>query len=124
MGDRDAVTILRTPHGERANKLYRANDDGYSTTNDSAPPRGHYIAWQVQVPDCDALAEILRGIGGKADHVICPGLFKDAPEGEFQILPRLTIAQHLQVDQNSDKVLGWHEIAGVPSIARLKRNML
>ena len=85
---------------------------------------GRFIARTVPVPDVAALADVLREVGERADTCISLSVFKDAPEGEFVVVPAAELAARLGVEEYDREALaGFHEIDGVPTAARIKESM-
>jgi hypothetical protein len=126
------VTLLTTD--ERANKLISLGISG-EPTKEAGPPIGRAKGVTINVPDCDAMATLLRRVENNPNEVIMPsGYFPqtepetDEPLAEgvtFKVSSMKFIAEQLGIDPNDrEKLLGWHEIDGERHIARLKSNVL
>jgi hypothetical protein len=119
----DAVTLLTAQGGRAINKIVRREPDG-TITKAMAPNNGVYLARTVPVPDLAAMADLLRELGTHRDCTLSLGIFKDAPAEPFVVLPAAEIAQRLGVDPHDrDRLIGFHEIDGKPTVARLKDNL-
>jgi hypothetical protein len=132
MSSADFVTVLRLDG--RANKLIQRDSSG-KLSKLPGPPITNAVASTSYVPDCDAMAELLRGVADNPNAVIIPsGCFpRTLPEKlvplaegpEFCVSSRKYIRERLGRNQDdTDQLLGWHEIDGQRHIARLKANML
>lgn len=128
---KDFVTVLRL--AGRANKMVTRDENG-ELEKHPGPPISEASASTVYVPDADAMRALLTDISNDPNAVIIPsGYFPGtAPESmeplaegtEFCIASKSVIADHLGVNKDdTDKLLGWHEIDGQRHIARLKVNM-
>jgi hypothetical protein len=132
MIDNDFITVLRL--NKRANKLVRRGKNG-DLSKEAGPPIVTSTATTVCVPDISAMASLLEDIADDPKTVIIPsGYFPGSePEGsepfavgpKFHISSRSFLANQLGVDKDdTEKLLGWHEIDGQRHIARFKANML
>src|SRR5262245_37378637 len=81
-----AVTVLSSASGQPVNKLVTRRDD--AITKAMARHDQCYLAQTVAAPDAAALADILREIGANADSSLSLGVFKDAPDAPFLVLPQ------------------------------------
>ena len=119
----DAVTLLTAMGGRAINKIVRREPDG-SITKAMAPNNGVYLARTAPAPDLAAMAGILSELGAHRDCTLSLGTFKDAPAEPFVVLPAAKLAQRLGVNPHDRGALvGFHEIDGRPTVARLKDNM-
>lgn len=132
MSSADFVTVLRLE--DRANKLIRRDKSG-NLTKEAGPAITAAVACTVYVPDCSTLAELLKTVADDHTSVIIPGGYfpgtapdDDTPLSvgpEFHISSKAVLAAHLGIEKDdTEKLLGWHEIDGQRHIARLKANML
>ena len=128
----DFITLLRLPG--RANKLIRRGKSG-ELTKEAGLAIISAVAHTVYVPDCATMADLLRTVAEDSTTVIIPGGYfpgtvptDDKPLStgpEFHISSKVSLATHLGVDKDdTDKLIGWHEIDGQRHIARLKANIL
>jgi hypothetical protein len=120
----DAITVFVSADGRPVNKVVRRAPDG-SISKGMARHSGRFIARTVPMPDLEALAEVLRSVGERPDACISLSLFRDAPEGEFLVLPATELAAHLGVEpSNREALAGVHEIDGAPTAARIRQSMV
>jgi hypothetical protein len=128
----DFLTLLRM--SGRANKLIRRDNSG-KLSKEAGPAITAAVANTVYVPDCAALADLLKTVADDHTSVIIPGgYFPSTAPGDatplsvgpkFQISSKAALAAHLGIAKDdTEKLLGWHEIDGQRHIARLKANML
>ena len=128
----DFVTLLKLD--SRANKLIRRDGAG-KLHKEPGPPIISAVAQTVYVPNAQAMKALLLEVADDPNSVIIPsGYFPGSePESleplamgpEFHVSSKGFLAQHLGVTkQDTDKLLGWHEINGQRHIARLKANIL
>ena len=116
-----AVTIL-TSRGP-CNKVI-ARDTNGAVSKSMAKNNGVFVAQTAPAPDLAAMADILCEIGTHPDCTLSLGVFKGAPAEPFVVVPEAALARRLGVDpQDRDVLLGFHEIDGKPTVARLKENM-
>jgi hypothetical protein len=132
MSSADFVTGLRLE--DRANKLIRRDKSG-ELSKEAGPAIIAAVANTVYVPDCATLADLLKTVADDPTSVIIPGGYfpgtspdDDQPLSvgpEFQISSKAVLAANLGVHKDdTDKLIGWHEIDGQRHIARLKAKML
>jgi hypothetical protein len=116
-----AVTTL-TARGP-CNKVIDRDTDG-TVSKSMARNNGVFLAQTTPAPDLEALADILRNVGTHPDCTLSLGVFKGAPTEPFVVLPEAMLARWLGVDPDErDALVGFHEIDGKPTVARLKENM-
>ena len=116
-----AVTTL-TARGP-CNKVIDRDTDG-TVSKSMARNNGVFLAQTTPAPDLEALADILREVGTHPDCTLSLGVFKGAPTEPFVVLPEAMLARRLGVDPDErDALVGFHEIDGKPTVARLKENM-
>jgi len=125
------VTVLQLP--SRANKLVQRSKSG-ALIKKAGPPIITAIATTVFVPDTSAMVSLLTEIADDPKTVIIPSGYFSGSEpidpdplavgAEFCISSKARLAEHLDVDKDdTDRLLGWHEVRGQRHIARLKANM-
>jgi putative DNA primase/helicase len=118
----DAITVLRSAQGKAVNKIVQRC--GEDVVKRMAKNDGFFVARTVLLPDEVAMADLLHEVGSNPDTTISLGLFKGAPSGEFMVWPKDALAKVVQVDPADPQAWGgFHEIGGVPAVARKKINM-
>jgi hypothetical protein len=119
-----AITLFTSLDGTPINKIVRREPDG-STSRGMAKNGGRFTARTVPAADLAALAQVLRAVGKRSDQAISLSLFKDAPEGDFLVVPAAELAARLGVEPSDREALaGFHELDGVYTAARIKPSMV
>jgi hypothetical protein len=123
MATLDAITVLTSLDGRPVNKRFWRSADG-KVEKDKTQHAWRFAARTVPIPDLETLAGWLRGVGSRPDMCISLGLFRGAPEGEFDVIPQAALASGLGVEAHERATLaGFHEINGRPTAARIKESM-
>ena len=118
----DAITVLRSAEGHAVNKIVQRC--GEDITKRMAKNDGFFVARTVPVADEVVMADLLHEVGSNPDCTISLGLFRGAPSGNFMVWPKDALAKMVQVDPLDPQVWGgFHELGGMPTVARAKVNM-
>jgi hypothetical protein len=118
----DAITVLRSAEGHAVNKIVQRC--GEDITKRMAKNDGFFVARTVPVADEVVMADLLHEVGSNPDCTISLGLFRGAPSGNFMVWPKDALAKMVQVDPLDPQVWGgFHEVGGMPTVARAKVNM-
>jgi hypothetical protein len=89
-----------------------------------AKNNGFYVAQTQPAANIAQMVDVLSTLGSDPSLTLSLGLFVDAPDHEFHVMPAAALAKRLGVDPlDRDKWAGFHEIDGKWYVARSKRNM-
>jgi hypothetical protein len=120
----DAITVFQSLDHRPINKIVERSVDG-TITKRMAKNGGRFRACPVPVATPADLANVLRDICAQPDITISLSLFRDPPTNKLTVLPMVELAEKLGVDPcDRAALVGYHELDGVCTTARIKENMV